>query len=326
LDDLLFAAGAVLPVFAVIALGVAVRLGGILNDEAVGRLSRLAFVVAMPALVFQVISKSDLSRAWSGRAVLAFCAAVLITLLVSLLVSRLAGMSAVRSGTFVVGGHRSNLVIVGLAVLGSAYGEEWMACAGVLAATAVLLYNVLAVICLTLPHHTGPGARNLVKIVARLSTNPLIIGAVLGIAWRLVAERVEWWRMPAVLDLPLTWLRQMCLPLALIAVGASLRPAALRSGLGHVLLAAGFKLVVEPAVALLILRQLGLAPMYLAAVVICLSAPTAIATYTMVRAMKGDEELAAQMVTASTGLSVLTMAGWLLVLKLAGVAPPGAGG
>lgn len=213
LSDLGFAAGAVLPVFAIIALGVAVRLGGILDDEAVGRLSRLAFVVAMPALVFQVISKADLAQVWSGR-------------------------------------------------------------------------------------------------------------AVLGIAWRLVAEKVEWWKMPAVVDLPLSWLSRMCLPLALLAVGASLRPGALKSGLGRVLLAAGFKLIVEPAAALVILRQLRVADAYLAAVVVCLSAPTAIATYTMVRAMKGDDELAAQMVTGSTALSVLTMAGWLLVLKQMGVAPP----
>jgi predicted permease len=323
MNNLLFAANAVLPVFLLIAVGAAVR-GRVLDDEAVGRLSRLAFLVAMPALVFQVISKADLATAWNAAALAAFLGAVLGTLLAGLLAARVLGMSGTRTGTFAIVCHRSNLVIVGLAVLESAYGDQWMGPAGLLSATAVLTYNVLAVVCLTLARHpdSKAGNRSLLRIFAHLSTNPLVIGAVLGIAWRLLAERLEWWRMPEVIDRPLEWLRQMCLPLALIAVGASLRLESLRSGLGHVVLAALFKLVLEPALALAILVPLGVGRMYLAAVVICLSAPTAIATYTMVRAMEGDDELASQAITLSTAAAVLTMGAWLLVLKAMGVSPP----
>jgi predicted permease len=95
--------------------------------------------------------------------------------------------------------------------------------------------------------------------------------------------------------------------------------------MGHVFAISALKLLLEPAVALGIVWPMGIGKMYVGAVVVCLSAPTAIATYTMVRAMKGDDELASQTVTATTGLSVVTMAAWLLILQALGVAPPAAG-
>jgi predicted permease len=325
LENLLFAANAVVPVFVLIAVGVCVRLGGILDDEAVGRLSKLAFVVAMPVLVFLVIAKADVAEVWDTKTLLAFLGGVTVALLAGLLVARLAGMDAVRTGTFVVACHRSNLVIVGLAVVESAYGrEKWLAPAGMLAATAVLTYNLLAVVCLTLPHHSPRGGRNLLRIFLRLTTNPLIIGALAGIAWSLLSARCGL-VIPRFLAQPLDWLRNMCLPLALIAVGASLRPRSLRGGLGRLAAIAGVKLILEPAVALAIIWPLKTGKAYVAAVVVCLSAPTAIATYTMTRAMKGDDELASQAITATTGASVLTMAAWLLVLQAMGVTPPVAG-
>ncbi len=320
MDGFIFAASAVVPVFLLIAIGVAVRAAKILDDQAVGRLSKLAFVVAMPALVFLVIVEAKSDETWNGRALLAFLGAVGLALLVGLLVARLLGMKAVRTGTFVVGCHRSNLVIVGLAVLESAYGKNWLAPAGMLAAAAVLTYNVLAVIILTLPHHSGFGWRNVLRLFSRLSTNPLILGALAGICWKLISGHYGV-GIHKTIALPLEWLRRMCLPLALIAVGASLRPQTLRQGLSHVAMAAVVKLVIEPAAALLFLRVMGVGPMYCAAVVVCLSAPTAIATYTMVRSMHGDEQLASQTVTATTGLSIFSMAGWLLALKAMGISP-----
>jgi len=315
-DDLLFAAGAVLPVFMIIALGAGVRRAKILDDAGVGQLSRLAFTTALPVLIFQKISKAQLAEVLSGRAILCFCAAVLLTTALGWALARLLGMKAVRTGTFIMGCYRSNTVIIGLAVLEGAYGEDKVPVAGIIAGTAVLLYNVLAVPVLTLPHHSPKEAGSFGLLARRLATNPLMIALVAGVAWNLTPLE-----MPEIVDRPLTWLESMSLPLALVAVGASLRLESFRRGLGHILWAAGLKLVLAPAVGLGLLLALGVTDTNTAAVVVCLSAPTAVATYVMVRSMKGDAELASQMVTVSTAISVVTMAGWLLVLRHLAAAP-----
>lgn len=314
MDGLLFAVNAVLPVFLIIALGAAVRAGRILNDEAVERLSRLVYNTALPVLVFQVVGKAEILTVWNGRCAAAFVAAVLISVALAWAVGRLMGMDAVQTGTFVQVSYRANTVIVGLAVLQSAYGDAVLGPAGVMAGVSVALFNVLAVIVLTLPHHSGGGLRGAGAMLRQLLVNPLILGMLAGVGWSLLRSRTGW-SMPAVLDRPLDWLQDMALPLALIAVGASLRLDAARRVLLPALSSATIKLLVQPLLALGLLALAGVSGMDRTVCLLYLASPTAVASYIMVRAMKGDAEMASQTVTLSTAASVLTTAGWLLVAE-----------
>jgi predicted permease len=314
MESLGFALGAVLPVFALIGLGTLVRRVKILDDNSVGRLSKLVFTVALPAMIFQVIRKADIAQAWDTRTALAFVLSIPAALLIALAIAKVFKMSSLKTGTFVICAYRSNTVILGLAVLESAYGADKIPAAGILAALAILSFNPLAVINLTLPHHKGFGPAQLKRLLLRLISNPLIIAAVLALLWNLLENRTGA-KIPELLDKPLTWLRQMCLPVALITAGASLHSKSISENPKQVLAAALVKLVLHPVIALLLVLLLGVTGMNMAAVIICAAAPTAVATYAMVRSMDGDHLLASAAITTSTALSVATLSLWLMLIR-----------
>ena len=315
MDNVVFVAEAILPVFIVIALGAALRRVRVLDDETVEHLTRLVFTVALPILLFRSVGGADLAEAWNGPAVAAAFGMVLVCVLLGWGLARLQRLAPVRAATFTMCCYRANTAIVGLAVLQSAYPENpaMDAAAGMLIGVSVLVFNVLAVVILTLPHHSFRGREGLRRIARGVATNPLILAVLLGILWSVLK-----WEMPLVLDRPIEWIARMALPLALLAVGASLRLELLRRGLRETLLAAAVKLLVLPALVLASLRALGVGGLDLAACVVILGSPTAVVSYIMARRMRGDAPLAAQVVTVTTTLSIVTLAGWLLVLRALG--------
>jgi len=302
----------VLPVFLVIALGRGLRAVGLLPRAIDDARGRLVFNVFAPVLLFRSTALTPLAEAADGRTLgVLIGVSVAFALLIYVAAARIA---PARRGVLAQGAHRSNMVFVGLPVVVNAYGEPGLAAGAVIVGVMVVLYNLLAVLVLTLPHQTR-SARSLRPwrdAVVASARNSLILGCAAGMLWS-----ASGLALPASLDRALDLVGRVALPIALLSVGASLEPTQLAAEWRAAALANVLKLVVYPGLMWLGLRALGLSGLALAVPVLLMAAPTAVVSYVMAREMQGDERLAAAIIIGSTVGSLASFLGWLLVLRAA---------
>lgn len=300
------------PIFVILALGVWLMRIGLIDTAFVDSGSRLVFNVALPALLFISISQTSFDRAANFELILFGAVA---TLLVFVVLEWLAGRLVeppVDRGVVVQGGFRSNMGIVGLAYCVNAYGEAGLAAASLYLGLITILYNVLAVITL---NRSLDAHRSIGKLLKGIFTNPLIIGIVLAlpVSWAAIP-------MPALLIKSGQYFADLTLPLALLCTGASLNFKRLREEMRNTVLTACVKLIAVPVIFVLAGRAFGFHGIDMGVLLLMSGAPTAAASYVMVRAMGGNSTLAANIivlttlgsiVTASIGITLLKSLGWM---------------
>jgi len=213
-------------------------------------------------------------------------------------------------GSFIQTGFHGNLGYLGLAVAFYFLGDSGLAIAGIIAAFIMLFQNILAVATLGLFGAGADSGLTAGYFARKVLLNPVIMGAGAGIAFSLSGAT-----MPGVVSRTLYIVADMALPLALLVIGASLNFSLLFSSTGLILLAGASKLLLMPAVGWFLHSRLGLAPSFLAPLIILLASPTATVTYVMSREMKGDPAFAAAAVSLITLISALTYVFWLSILS-----------
>ncbi|MBI4719768.1 MAG: AEC family transporter [Chitinivibrionia bacterium] len=300
----------ILPVFLVIGLGYVLRLAKYLGDETNTALSRLVFYVAAPALLFHGTSQTPLQRSVNIQTLL-LLAAVTVVIGVAVYIA-CARSSPRRRGVLAQGAHRSNMVFVGLPIITYAYGESALGPAAVLIGFMVVWYNLLAVLFLTLPHRQAGAGISKAWIDAAVKTisNPLILGCAGGLLISALGLSV-----PVAPARALDLVGRTALPLALVSVGAGLEFGKLRAEIAGAALVSFMKLVVYPAMVYAGLLALHYDGVDLEVPVILMATPTAVVSYIMAKEMDGDEKLAGAIVIGSTAASIVTLSGWLALLR-----------
>lgn len=299
----------VLPIFLVIGLGYALRRLRFVTAEGNAVITRLVFYVAAPVLLVRGAAGTSLRSSLDPRILGVF---IVVSALVAALTYALAFRSRPsRRGVFAQGAHRGNMVFVGLPLVMNAFGEETVGQVAVLVGAMVVVYNVMAIVVLTLPHHSGgPGGRvDLAGMLKRIAVNPLALGSAGGIV--LSAAGIG---IPRALGGAMDLVGGTALPLALVSVGAGLDLGRLRRELPGAMSTCALKLGLYPALVYFGLRALGLEGIALQAPVLLAATPTAVVSYVMAQEMQGDEQLAGAMVIGTTLLSLPTSILWLLLL------------
>ena len=299
----------VLPVFLVIALGWGLRRGRFVDGAGNAVLTRMVYWVAAPALLFRSAAITPLHESVNPRALLVM---TVVTVGMAVAVYLLAFRSRPsRRGVIAQGAFRSNQVFLGLPLVYNAWGADAVGQVAVLVGLMVILYNVLSVPLLTMPHRpvgAAPWAGAL-DGARRIVTNPLALGSIGGIA--LSASGLGF---PRALDVSLDLVGRTALPLALISVGAALDLRRMRNELPVTGLVAVLKLGVYPALVWLGLSQLGVTGLALKAVVLIAATPTAVVSYVRSKEMGGDEQLAAGLIIGTTLAALPSTIIWLLIL------------
>ncbi len=146
----------VLPVFLVIGLGWGLRRGGFLSAAANNELTRLVYWVAAPALLFRSAASVPV-RESLNPAVLGVMTLVTVVMAVVAYLAAAFRSRPSRRGVIAQGVVRSNQVFLGLPLVYNAWGPKAVGQVAVLVGLLVIVYNVLSVPLLTLPHRK-PGA------------------------------------------------------------------------------------------------------------------------------------------------------------------------
>ena len=294
---------ALAPVFLLIAIGWAVKALWLPDDAMWRPVERLAYYLAIPALVIHDLYQADLGTLPFARMAIALVGAILIVaaalivlrpLLSRILVAHDAGFTSVFQGSV-----RANFFII-LGAAPALLPADGAALVIVAVAFFTVTVNLLSV--LVLARWGTEGEAQLGALARRLLTNPFIVATVLGIAINLTNPPI-----PRIADSTLAMLAGAGVPLALLTAGSGLRLASIGVHLPGILISSLVRLVVTPAVALGLGLLLGLEASVLAMLVLFHSQPTSTSSYVLARQMGGDHELMAAILTTHTVLAIFTI-------------------
>jgi len=290
-----------LPDFALILLGVAIRRWMHLGDHFWTGLEKLVYFILFPALLINAISKTRLDLGAALPLLATAFAAMAGAMLLGLLPKLFTRLPPLSFASLFQCGYRFNSYIA-LAVAGMLFGSPGIATMGLLVGAAVPLVNLVSV--WMLARH---GESGLWREVAR---NPLIWGTLIGFLLNLAG-----FVPPAPLQAFLGRLADASIALGLIAVGAALRLESSPGLRGFSLWLLAVKLLALPLMAVVLGRQFGLAGLNYQVVVLFAALPTASSAYILAMRMGGDGKSVAWLISATTLGSMLTLplwAAWLL--------------
>jgi predicted permease len=293
-----------------LAAGAGARATGLLTPGRRDALTSVAFYVALPALVFESTVGRALSEVLVWRLVVGVTAVLLVAAGVSWVVHRRRAVPS-RRGVAVVQSYHCNLGFLGLPFVAATFGGVTAGKASVVLGIGSLLQVTLTVLLLT---RITSAEADVVAELRDVARNPVLVALCLGLVGAAVG--VE---LPGLARDVLGGLGTLALPIALVAVGASLTT---ENGLVDpptVGAVAAVKLLVMPAVALAVFTALAASPTTVRAGVLMLAMPTAVSTYIYSSELGGDGDLASATILATTVVAVGTLFG---VVRLLGVVTP----
>jgi malonate transporter and related proteins len=297
----------VFPIFGLIALGLAARRFRILDDQMGESLSKFVFTLAVPALLFSTLARSEMPTVQPWGYWFSYFAGLALVWLVAGLVSRhLAG--ATRTGSVVAGftAAQGNLVLVGVPLVLSAYGEA--------AATPLfLLIGVHLPITMTVATLLVEGRdASLTKIALKLARHPIILAIAAG--WAALMSGLF---LPEPVWTMLGMLGGAAVPGALVATGVALHRYGLSAGWEMPALISLLKLVVHPAIVyVLAYHVIAMPPLWAATAVLLAACPTGINAYLLAQNYKQGTALASGSVFLTTVLALATTIFWLAILPI----------
>lgn len=307
LDVLAFSFSITMPIFLILALGAVLYRIRLINDNFIDTASKLVFNVTLPALLFISISKTRVSSDTDFSLAIYAMAAVTITYLVLEYIFSFMMKNKADRAVVVQGAFRSNMGIIGLAYCVNAYGNDVFTVASIYLGGITVLFNILSVIGLS--RALGKDT-NAIAIAKGIIKNPLIIAIVAAF----IASGTGI-TLPTTLYKAGDYFAQMTLPLALLCAGASLHFGSMKSDMLGTVLASAGKLIFIPLTLTFGGYLLGYRGMELGVLFLMSSAPTASASYIMVRAMNGNATLAANIIAVTTLISLITTSIGVTVLR-----------
>lgn len=299
-----------MPVFILIGLGMVVRKIGLINSEENKRLNRMVFLVFFSALIFNNIYKNDIGEIINPK-LMGFGAAGVVgaCILTTLFVVSIEKDNKKR-GALIQAIFRSNFVILGLPITLNICGEESAAVTAMMIIVVVPIYNLLAVVVLEVFRGGRIDAK---EVIVQIFKNPLIMGALMGLLFKLFNLH-----LPLVLENVVDDMAGVTTPMALLILGISFEFSQIKECGRNLWIAVVGRLVVIPAIMLTLGALMGFRGPEFVCLIGIFASPTAVASYTMAVSMDSDGVLAGNAVIMTSLLSCLTMFGWIFLFKTLG--------
>lgn len=228
----------ILPIFLTAATGYLLSKRHSLDAETI---SFIIFYILSPCLVFDIITHSELIGDTVIRLIGYTLAVLLGSALLAYWIGRAFGLSRKLRIAVVLCVLLPNSGNYGLSLNLFAFGEQALTFASVFFVTAMALTYTVGVLIASMGQSTP------VQAIKGLLKVPTIYATVLGIvfAW-------QGWQLPDALDRPILLLSDATLPLMLVLLGIQLEQAQLHTRLKPLILATGSRLLVSPALGLLL--------------------------------------------------------------------------
>ena len=327
MDSLLFALQAVLPIVLTVSIGYGIKRLGWISVDMAGVINRLVFRLFLPSMLFLNVYKIESLSVLEPDYIL--YAALMTVLIFALAIPAVMAVTAKgeRRGALLQACFRSNYALIGIPLAEALFGQAGVSVASVLSAATIPLFNVLAVISLSVFGKSGTRP-NVKKILSGIIKNPLIQSILAGILVLILrrgaAEAGIAFRLTDIQPLytVLGYLADLATPLALLMLGVQFEFSAVKTLRREILFGVLARAVAVP------LLGLGCAYLFFrgrfggaefAAFVALFSTPVAVSSVPMAQEMGADHMLAGQLVVWTTLLSAISVFAASFLLKLAGI-------
>lgn len=259
-------------------------------------LSKAAFYIFSPCLLFDKFSTTALSPADLGRIALFTVLVIAGAGLIAWLICIVAGYGRPATMAFILCVIAGNTGNYGLPANQFAFGETALEPAVIYFAISTLILSTVGVYLVARGQHQERDAlRNMVTV-------PLVYAGLAGLlVWALHI------RVPVPIERATALAGQAAVPVMLVLLGVQLAGVRLRSDLGRISLAAGTKLVITPLLGMVFAQLLGLTGVVRQAMILESAMPTAVMATVLTTEYEAAPEFTAGTVLVSTLASLITV-------------------
>ncbi|MGN0505088.1 MAG: AEC family transporter [Lachnospiraceae bacterium] len=335
LKSILFTAvNAVLPIILLILLGYLLRKKQFLSESFLKTGNNLVFKICLPCMLF--INVYDIESFSSIRwdIVIYSVAMIFLFFLLGLITSFAVTKVPERRGVITQCAFRSNFAIIGLSLVGALGSSEATAVAAVISAFTIPVFNILAVISLSI--FVGGNDKTDIKgIVKNIIKNPLILGVVLGLVCLGIRSLQTELFGEVVFSLKhqfkflytaISNLKAIASPFALIVLGGLFEFSAVKGLWKEIMAGTVWRIVLSPLLgigcAILLSSYTGLLRCGVneyPALIALFGSPVAVSSAVMAGSMGNDEQLATQLVVWTSIGSIFTIFLQVCILMAAGL-------
>lgn len=301
----------IFPVFAAIVSGYFFARFKILPMSVAGALTQFVFYTAIPAILFVIIAKQDLKDLANWPFIAVYAGPALAIFLIMFFAAHYwRQLSSGDAAMLAMASIISNTGIIALPLLHELYGEKAVVLAALANIIAVVFVLILILILELANAEEGGGKAAVFKHLENALLNPVILSTILGIAFAISPLT-----LPTLVVDYLNLMASALAPCALFAVGMSIKISDVIKTGSTIALTTLVKLIIFPTAVLLCAQAAGLDSLAATAAVIAAAVPTAKNVFILSQRYHQYEDVAAETVSVTTALSVVTLIGWLLLLS-----------
>lgn len=297
----------ILPIFLLVLFGAALKRAPVFEQSLWDGLEKFGYYVLFPALLFLTLAKADFAALETGAVSLAGLSSVFVMTALTLglwpVVNRLGVGGPAFTSIFQTATRWNGFMA--LAIADKFSGPSGMTVVALVMASIIIPLNFLNVGVMI---WFSGGNRDIRTFALRIVSNPIILGAALGVLVNMAGIPLY---EPVLVAVDL--IARSSLGLGLVMVGAGLRIADALKPHPSVLLACLLKLMVFPAVMIGIALLFGIGGQGFVILALCAAVPTAMNGYLLAKQMGGDAPLYAAVATVQTAVAFFTIPAVLFV-------------
>lgn len=305
-------AGLALPFFGLIFIGFFAGKIWRRDESEMGWLNIFVIYFALPALFFQLISRTPIRELANGQFIAATALSTFLALALSFAFATLRNRGNTADSTIqaLIGGY-GNVGYMGPPLALVAFGSAATVPAALIFCFDIALVFTLVPVLMAVAGRGGESKSQLLASIPRkVLLHPFVLAALLGVAGAAVGVRP-----PDAIDRLLDSLAAASAPCALFALGVTVASRPLERVASELPVLIAVKLLVHPVLAFLILSAFGgFQPTWIATAVLMASLPPAATIYVIATQYRTYVLRASSAILVGTGASVVTVTGILFIL------------
>ena len=291
------------PLFAVVLLGYIIGRAKFWSKEASAALARFVFTIALPAMLFRLMSGLAALPPVDTRLLFVYFGGCLIVFVFARVLGRAVfRLDGVQQSVFALGGVFSNNVLLGVPLAEALLGAQAMpSVALVVIFNSLLLWTAVS-ISVEWARHGRLSLGGFGATARSVLTQPVVAAIVAGAGFGWLGGE-----LPSLVDRPLALVGDAAVPLALIVIGMGLAEYGIRQDLPVGVTITVIKLIGQPLAVLALARLVDLPPTETSVAVLLASLSVGINVYLMAREFDAMEGAVATSMVLSTAAAALTM-------------------
>ena len=302
------------PIFGVILAGYLAGRWRILGGDATAALNAFVSYFALPVLFFGTLARTPVRAVFNPGLLAGFTLVVILTFAVGMLTTRIVSRGGLASMSLQgIAASWGNVGYMGVPLCIAAFGQEGLPPAMLTVIVTAIISMVFGVMLIELEVAAGHGpVRTFLKAAFNVARNPLPVSIALGIAYSAAGLPV-----PGPVEKWIDLLGAAAAPCALFAIGLFLSDKSIKSGLAEAGLATLVKMLLQPALAVIVLPSFVDIQSVPGKVAILMAAlPTAANAFVLAKQFEISVEKNTAAVLLTTAVSVVTVSLVLVWLRI----------